>query len=312
MIGATSASTSSSSGSNTTTASTHMNDTKSLPFEPARCLFCNQDRSDFESNLSHMRSAHGLFIPHRQHLIVDTEVLLEYIHLIIFGYNECICCGTQRSSPLAAQQHMLGKGHCRFDMDRQDSEFADFWDFSETDSSSENSDDDNVSGNRESNSGENGNIKGSGGIVRLDEASLRLPSGKLISKNSSGQRSQRRADDRKQQAAIVGKTSDATQIGGATQSTALIPALGDTSKSLTKSERRAEAFSGQLSRLSESDRQSLIHLPTSEQRSILAAQQRQAEKARQAERRYQSRVEGLGNKTLQAHFRPDCPARRNG
>lgn len=148
--------------------------------------------------------------------------------------------------------------------------------------------------------------------MRLDEESLRLPSGKLISKNSSGQRNQRRADDRKQQAAIDGMTSGATQIGGASQSTALIPALGDKSKSLTKSERRAEAFSGQSSRLSESDRQSLMHLPASEQRSILAAQQRQAEKARQAERRYQSRVEGLGNKTLQAHFRPDCPARRNG
>ncbi|KAK6216116.1 hypothetical protein LQW54_003892 [Pestalotiopsis sp. IQ-011] len=301
-------------------ASTPMDDTKPSRFEPAKCLFCNQDRSDFESNLSHMQSAHGLFIPHRRHLIVDTEVLIEYIHLIIFGYNECICCGTQRSSPLAAQQHMLGKGHCRFDMDREDSEFADFWDFSDVDSRSEASDDgdddddddDDVNGDEGSDKGKSGNIKGSGGIVRLDEESLRLPSGKLISKNSSGQRSHRRADERKQQAAIDGMASDATRVEGTSQSTALISALGDKSKSLTKSERRAEAFSGQLSRLSESDRQSLVHLPASEQRSILAAQQRQAEKARQAGRRYQSRVEGLGNKTLQAHFRPDCPARRNG
>ncbi|KAI4595738.1 hypothetical protein KJ359_006729 [Pestalotiopsis sp. 9143b] len=290
-----------------------MDDAKPSPFEPARCLFCNQDRSDFESNLSHMQSAHGLFIPHRQHLIVEPEVLIEYIHLVIFGYNECICCGTQRSSPLAAQQHMLGKGHCRFDMDREDSEFADFWDFSDVDSRSEASDnEDDVNGDEGSHKWKSGNIKGSGGIVRLDEESLRLPSGKLISKNSSDQRTHRRADERKQQAAIDGMSSDATRIESASQSTALIPALGDQSKSLTKSERRAEAFSGQLSRLSESDRQSLVHLPASEQRSILAAQQRQAEKARQVERRYQSRVEGLGNKTLQAHFRPDCPARRNG
>ncbi|ETS75625.1 hypothetical protein PFICI_12569 [Pestalotiopsis fici W106-1] len=310
MISGTSANASGSS-SDTPTGASQIDTIQPPLFEPSKCLFCNQGNTDFESNLSHMQSAHGLFIPHRRHLIVETQVLIEYIHLVIHGYHECICCGTQRSSPLATQQHMLGKSHCRFDMEREDSEFADFWDFSDGDSSDGDSDDQ-TDDNNGPDHGRRRTIKGPAGIVQLDEDSLRLPSGKLISKNSSARHAPQRAETRKQQAAIEGTTHDAARRANPTPSTALVPSHGDALKSLNRSERRAEAFSGQLSRLSESDRRSLVHLPASQQRSILTTQQRQAEKAQRAERRYQSRVEGLGNKTLQAHFRPDGPARQNG
>ncbi|KAF7522905.1 hypothetical protein G7054_g11982 [Neopestalotiopsis clavispora] len=312
MISGTSASAGSGSSGDAATAATQIDAIQQPSFEASKCLFCNRDNADFESNLSHMQSAHGLFIPHMRHLIVETRVLIEYIHLVIYGYNECICCGTQRSSPLAAQQHMLGKSHCRFDMEREGSEFADFWDFSDADNSNESSDDGTDDDDDGLDHGGSRVAKVSAGIVRLDEESLRLPSGRLISKNSSAQRTQRRAETRKQQAAIEGTARDAAQREASSSSTALVPSHSDALKELSKSERRAEAFSGHLARLSESDRRSLVHLPASQQRSILVTQQRQAEKAKRAERRYQSRVEGLGNKTLMAHFRPDGPARRNG
>jgi pre-60S factor REI1 len=276
------------------------------PFVSERCLFCNKDSGDFESNLLHMQTFHGLFIPDKQHLIVDLEVLIEYIHLVIYGYNECICCGTQRNSSLAVQQHMVGKGHCRFDIAQEDSEFADFWDFSDADSEGDAS------------SGEDGPASESGkrvvleAAVQPDEGSLRLPSGKLISKNTGPQQYQRRTEARKQRAANEAGQQTTAQSSDPVPSTALVAAPSSGPKSITKSEKREQAFSTQLAKLSENDRRSLMHLPASQQRSIIATQQKQAEKGKRAERRYQSRVEGLGNKTLQAHYRPDCPARSNG
>lgn len=73
-------------------------------FQPSRCLFCNQVSQDFGASTAHMQIAHGLFVPDQKKLIVDLETLFDYLHLVIFGYSECICCGTQRQSPHAAQQ----------------------------------------------------------------------------------------------------------------------------------------------------------------------------------------------------------------
>lgn len=42
--------------------------------------------------------------------VVDVEALLAYSDLVIFGYRECLCCGSQRSAVDAVQQHMKGKG----------------------------------------------------------------------------------------------------------------------------------------------------------------------------------------------------------
>lgn len=73
-------------------------------FNQEQCLFCNKLFGTFEANVAHMQTAHGLFVPDRKRLIVDLETLFAYLHLVIVGHNECICCGTQRSSTLAVQQ----------------------------------------------------------------------------------------------------------------------------------------------------------------------------------------------------------------
>jgi pre-60S factor REI1 len=277
-------------------------------FVAERCLFCNKSSMTFESNLLHMQTLHGLFIPDKGHLIVDLETLIEYLHLVIHGYNECIYCGTQRGSPQAAQQHMMGKGHCRIDIADQGSEFADFYDFSEAED--EDQDDSEV----EIRNGLKSDKKTVGQAIQPDDNSLRLSSGKIISKSSASQpHTQRKA--RSHSANIQSHIEDGSSALESDQpSSPLSPSrgVGRGGLALTRSEKRDNAFATQLSRLSANDRNSLAHLPTAEQRTILTTQQKQAEKSRRAERRYQSRVEGLGNKTLMKHFVPDTPGRSNG
>lgn len=303
MIGATTTS-SASSNSGSSISETVILDTMQQPaFEPEQCLFCNKTNDDFESNLLHMQTAHGLFIPDKQRLIVEPQVLVKYLHLVIHGDNECICCGTQRNSAEAVQQHMLGKGHCRFDISQEGSEFADFWNSSESEGDEQDTDGEVESANK-------GQKRRTSGIpVRLDDTSLKLPSGRVVSKQSASQQSQRRSEARTHRAVMA---ADDAEFEDTSSSKALISTSRSGSKSISKSEKRDHTFITQLSRLSDNDRRSLMHLPASQQRSILATQQKQAEKAKRVERRYQSRVEGLGNKTLQAHFRPDGPARANG
>ncbi len=43
-----------------------------------------------------MGKFHGLSIPDKSRLVVDVETFLAYIHLIVFGYFECLYCGVQR------------------------------------------------------------------------------------------------------------------------------------------------------------------------------------------------------------------------
>lgn len=76
-----------------------------------------------------MLQSHGLFIPDRNRLVIDEVTLVKYSHLIIFGYFECLYCGSERSSAQATQQHMIGKGHCKIDVYRENSEFRDFYNF---------------------------------------------------------------------------------------------------------------------------------------------------------------------------------------
>lgn len=276
-------------------------------FSSEKCLFCNKNSDDSELNLLHMHTTHGLFIPDRRHLIVELHVLLEYLHLVIHGYHECICCGTQRNTTLAVQQHMLGKSHCRFDIAEEGSEYADFWNLSDSGSDEDMSSEEDEPVMEERTYG-----RPMGKAVQLDGSSLRLPSGKLISKSSPSQQHKQRKEGRIQRAATAADGADiiASEIDGV--SVDLISSSSSGPKSITKSEKRAQVFTTQLSRLSDNDRRSLMHLPTSQQRSILATQQRQAEKAKKAERRYESRVEGLGNKTLQANYRAAGPMRPNG
>jgi pre-60S factor REI1 len=239
-------------------------------FVADQCLFCGQQNGTFEASLAHMQKTHSFMIPYQSLLSVDVQTLVWYLHLVIYGYHECLLCSKRRSSLEAVQQHMVAKGHCRFDLS---DDYADFYNLEALE--------------KNSNDG-----------LRLDESSLRLPSGKVLTSRADAHNTNSRPSN----------SSD-------TQQHNRIPAShekGSSSELISRQDRKLGAYAMQLSQLSSQDQRSLVHLSFAEQRSVLATRKKQLDKAQREERRARSKVERLGNRTLMRHFKNDVPGRSNG
>ena len=128
-------------------------------FVTDQCLFCGDKCGTFDKNVTHMAMTHSFIIPYQDCLAVDLETLIWYLHLAIYGYIECIFCGTRRNSLEAVQQHMMAKGHCRFDISPDTEDFYEIPACEDHESFNQ---------------------------ARPDEMSLRLPSGKLLGRRSQG------------------------------------------------------------------------------------------------------------------------------
>jgi pre-60S factor REI1 len=76
-----------------------------------------------------MSQAHSFFIPEPEYLI-DVESFLSYLFVIISVFHECLLCGSSRSTKFGVQDHMRGKGHCRVDLEDEQNQFKQFYDFS--------------------------------------------------------------------------------------------------------------------------------------------------------------------------------------
>ncbi|WYZ45080.1 hypothetical protein EsH8_VIII_000396 [Colletotrichum jinshuiense] len=207
-----------------------------------------------------MQKRHGLFIPSPESLIVEIETLLKYFHLVINEYTECLYCGSIRNTPQAAQQHMTGKGHCRIDIAKEDSEFRDFYDLG----SSSDSDDDGSVGKAKANR-----------FVELEKKTRRLESGKILfHRNANKPRNHRTLQGDK-------KTASESLLEGGHPldreiSTTLV--IGGSSKmQLAAAEKREKLFNKQLATLRPGDRQALMHLPLPQQRALVAKAKRQQE-----------------------------------
>ncbi|OAQ99096.1 hypothetical protein LLEC1_06888 [Akanthomyces lecanii] len=87
-----------------------------LQFNPHQCLFCSAESNSSGDSLQHMSKTHSFTIPCQEHLVVDVETIVAYLHLVICGYSECIQCGCRKRSVEGIQHHMTAKGHCRFDI----------------------------------------------------------------------------------------------------------------------------------------------------------------------------------------------------
>lgn len=98
-------------------------DSSTPDFVPGKCLFCPQESDILDDNMIHMAEAHSFSIPFQDCLAVDLETVVEYLHFVIYSYRECICCGMQRGTVEGVQQHMVAKGHCRFDVSPDTEEF---------------------------------------------------------------------------------------------------------------------------------------------------------------------------------------------
>ena len=268
------------------------------PFQTTLCLFCNKFNSNLDDNLSHMLKIHGLFIPDKD-LQVEIETLLSYSHLVIFGYYECLWCGTQRSSVEAVQHHMMDKRHCRIDT----AEGSDFHDFFATELGCKDDEGDAATP-----------VDSSTPVsFQPDDTTLRLSSGKVLTHRSVGKpRPPRPKHPNKDSLDSEPAISDPPSPSSSPVP-ARAPDRSSPSRALTtRAERRASAFTDQLAHLRAGDRCSLAHLPASQQRSLLANRKKQMDQARKAEMRIQSRVASMGNKTLMKHFVMDVPGPANG
>lgn len=261
-------------------------------FTPEQCLFCNETFELFDHNILHMQKSHGLFIKDIDHLVVDLETLVRYLHLVVFQYHECLYCHSQRRTAEAAQQHMIGKGHCKIDIQTPDSEYRDFFDFNA-----------NESGNQLEHSAAT--------LTRApnpESESVHLPSGKIVTSRTAGPASQKQQQHRSSSPTSALAKARLTTSPDASGTNPEPASLEASSQALTRGERRDISLTDQLATLSVSDRQSLAHLPSPQQRSVLTTKKKQLDKARRAELRSRSRLELLTNKTSQKHFIEDVRA----
>ncbi|KXH46045.1 hypothetical protein CSAL01_04263 [Colletotrichum salicis] len=281
-------------------------------FTPGQCLFCPNLSRDFHASVAHMQKSHGLFVPHRQHLVVDLEPLFKYLHLVIFDYRECLHCGTERATVQAVQQHMIGKGHCRFDPAEQDSEFADFYDFTFSEQEDKEESANGFESGEEEYDGQNVPASPSRQPLQVDEDSLRLPSGKIISKRSSEQtgpsinnlrRRIRSPPSRLEYARVESEEEESSED----------PQHSDQTQALSKREKRERAMiTHQLANMRANDRNALMHLSALQQRSLLAVQHRNEEKVQKEERRRQGKIDRKGNKNLYAYWNTETPVYQCG
>ncbi|OHW99233.1 pre-60s factor [Colletotrichum incanum] len=271
------------------------------PFTPGQCLFCPKPSTSFTDSVLHMQKSHGLFVPHQQQLAVELETLFKYLHLVIFGYRECIQCGTERATVQAVQQHMTGKGHCKFDISEQDSEFAEFYNFSEPEVDAESV----IEGDDYKRDQETATRSYRKPLL-VDEDSIRLPSGKIITRQSSAQAQppfthlRRRTRTLASQPEYLVESKENRNPGK--------EKLTSDTRLLSKREKREKATETyQLASMSANDRNALMHLPAAQQRSMLATQHRQEQTVQKEERRRQSRVDRKGNKNLYAYWATETP-----
>lgn len=257
-------------------------DKNAIEFVPEECLFCNHTSKDFGDSLLHMHRVHSLVVPFQSSLAVDLQTLTWFLHMIIFGYRECICCGKRRRTIEAVQQHMTSAGHCRFNVTEDMGHLYRLDSLGQEPAESRN---------------------------HPDEHTLRLPSGKLLAHRSyvdpAGSSKGRLRLGEKPSAAGA-SASPASQPSSST-----IP-VG--SQALTKADQKEQALTAQFAQLRAGDRMSLMHLPQSQQRSLLLAHKKQLDQAKRAERRSRGRMDHVGNRTAihTNYYKQEVPVYQGG
>lgn len=246
-------------------------------FDESQCLFCDRSSSDLDHNLEHMSKIHGLHIV-TSNLLVDIESLLAYFNLVISSYHECLYCGTQRSTRQAVQQHMTAKGHCKYDLTAKDAEFREFYDLSSLEA--EEVSQRNLIATR---------------ISDIELAAAHDKSKKSRSSKRSDKHSLDITFERSENGSTSSGHSPAPQSDSDTSSDDN-ETLSDPLRQLSvREQKRAYTLNNQLSQLRADDRRSLMHLPISQQLTILATHHKQMEKARRSEQSQRGNLESAGN-----------------
>lgn len=243
-----------------------------LEFDESQCLFCNHTSPDLDQNLAHMLKAHGLYID-AAHLLVDIGTLLAYFNLVISGYYECLYCGTQRNTRQAVQQHMTAKGHCKYDISGDDAELRGFFEFPSSDSREERQ-------------------RNLDAMQRRLEDDPQLPPQARLRKS----RPPKRADSPSITASPLDPTPQSRTDAEATSDPTETASNNPAGQVSTRALKQEHTLNNQLAQLRAGDRRSLLHLPASQQRALLATHHKQMEKARKAEQAQRGHLETAGNK----------------
>ena len=243
-------------------------------FDESECLFCNQTSPDLDRNLVHMSKLHGLHID-MTNLLVDLASLLAYFHVIISGCYECLYCGTQRKTRQAIQQHMMAKGHCKYDITDKDAELRDFYDISSSDTGEE--------------------VHRRLAAMRLSD-DAQLPS-QAIKRTRPSKRPDRHSPnitasplDQAQPTPTSPSHAEAESSSNAARTPS--HTIGEVS---TRTVKQEYTLNNQLSKLRANDQRNLAHLPASQQRALLGTQHRQRESARRTEQTNRGNLEHARN-----------------
>ncbi|KAK4139683.1 C2H2 type zinc-finger-domain-containing protein [Dichotomopilus funicola] len=268
-------------------------DDNEVEFIPEECLFCDSSSEDFASNVSHMHQAHSLLIPFQSSLVVDLQTVIWFLHMVIFRYRECICCGRRRRTVEAIQQHMTTKGHCRVEVTEETrgfyhpelSQHVDLRD----------------------------KAAGLGSAVHHQEdGTLRLPSGKILSHRNSHIDTTISRRQPKPPAHPDTSTSLPEPTPHADNNSQSNPSDGGvTTTTLQPPQTQLQT---QLGRLRAGDQLSLAHLSEAQQRSVLVARRKGVDEARRVERRSRGRADAVGNKVAvhTKYYKQEVPVYMGG
>lgn len=172
------------------------------------CLFCTKDSETQETNVEHMSSGHSLYIPEIERLS-SLDTIIGYLRTVIVEYNECLYCGMVKQSAESIRRHMLDKGHCMINLEREP-ELLEFWQFSDSDEHDADDEEALKSWTRNSNTTESRD---------LSEGDYTLPSGKVVGSRSRAREARLSA---RRTALATKEISDQAVTEGTNENTELI------------------------------------------------------------------------------------------
>jgi pre-60S factor REI1 len=270
-------------------------------FDPSTCLFCPRTNPSLDQNLSHMSASHSFHIQ-TTNLLVETTTLLGHFHCVINDRCECLYCSKRLRSSEAVRQHMLHKGHCMYDIaSGEDAVVKGFYGFEAAGAELESVkaelaarlEDLRIS-RQELAASIRQDRKKREVESRSAEVSMRDSESGVSDGDDDSQFDDRGDDEIHNDDDDTHLDADDTETSTSSPSSQQLIAP-PISRAQARAQHQPSTFESQLSRLRESDRRSLQHLPTSQQRALLATQHKQMEKGGRAAGAKRGALESAGN-----------------
>jgi pre-60S factor REI1 len=260
-------------------------------FDPSTCLFCAQTKSSLATNLSHMSTSHSFHIQ-TTNLQVETTTLLAHFHSVITDNNECLYCRKRFRSSSAAKQHMLHKGHCMYDVTvGKDVDVKEFYGLDAAEAELEGVKAEltaRLEGLRVSK-----DCKKEPRFTAGIEASTRERESRVFDGDGDGDGRYYDDSNAYDDDAHLDTDTEASAPPLTSQQHQLI--APPVSRAQARAQHQPSTFESQLSHLRESDRRSIQHLPTSQQRALLATQFKHMESGGRVASARRGALESAGN-----------------